>query len=460
MRRIFAIARLTWKAAFRFRLFWVLAVLLLGSVVVLPLLLKDDGTARGFTQILLTYTLGVITTLLGFSTLWLACGTLARDIEDCQMQVVAVKPIARWQIWLGKWLGIVMLNAALLALSGLSVYGLLQWRAHGLPAEQRKILRTEIFTARAGLKEPMPNLEEVVNLEISKIADFTSMSAEQQEQTRQQLRERVRAFYQVVLPGHYRRWILDFGFRKHLIGDQPLFLRVKFHVAQTNLTGQYVGLWRVGTYENPIAVSLPQSLSASTFHELTLDGGSRFLDENGRLIINFENRNDTALMFPLDDGMEVLYREGGFGLNFARGLAVILCWLALLAAIGLAAASLLSFPVAAFFSVSLLVIALSSGTLASVVSEGTVIGADHESGGASSTALDTALIPLFKSILAVVRLVEMFSPVEALSSGRSITWGELGRALAQVVLLLGGLFALTGIAIFTRRELATAQGTN
>jgi hypothetical protein len=460
MRRIITIARLTWKAAFRFRLFWVLAALLLGSVVVLPLLLKDDGTARGFTQILLTYTLGVITTLLGFSTLWLSCGTLARDIEDCQIQVVVVKPIARWQIWLGKWLGIAMLNAALLAISGASVYALLQWRARQLPPEQRQILRTEIFTARAGLKEPMPNLDEVVDLEAKKIPEFTSMSAEQQQQTRKELRERVEAGYQVVMPGHYRRWTIDFGLRKHLIGNQPLFLRVKFHVAQTNLTGQYLGLWRIGSYTNPIAVSVPQSLSANSFHELRLDDGSRFLDNQGQLIINFENRNDTALMFPLDEGMEVLYREGGFGLNFARGLAIILCWLSLLAAIGLAAASLLSFPVAAFFSLSLLIVALSSGTLSSVVSEGTVIGLDHEGGTTSRTALDAVLIPVFKSILAVVRLVEMFSPVEALSSGRSITWGELARALLQVVLLMGGVFAATGMVIFSRRELATAQGTS
>src|SRR3990172_9521764 len=107
MQPLFAIAWLTWKAAFRFRLFIVVAVLLLGAVVGLPILIKDDGTARGFTQILLTYTLSVIAALLGLSTLWLACGTLARDIEECQMQVVATKPIARWQIWLGKWLGIV-----------------------------------------------------------------------------------------------------------------------------------------------------------------------------------------------------------------------------------------------------------------------------------------------------------------------------------------------------------------
>jgi ABC-type transport system involved in multi-copper enzyme maturation permease subunit len=124
---------LTWKAAFRFRLFIVVTGLLLAAVVGLPLLIKDDGTARGFTQILLTYTLSTITALLGLSTLWLACGTLARDIEECQMQMVVTKPIARWQIWLGKWLGLMSLNAALLAISGLSVFLLLQWRATKLP---------------------------------------------------------------------------------------------------------------------------------------------------------------------------------------------------------------------------------------------------------------------------------------------------------------------------------------
>src|SRR6266513_4632549 len=159
MQRLFAIAKWTWKAAFRFRLFWVMAGLLLICVIGLPLLIKDDGTARGFTQILLTYTLSIITTLLGFSTLWLACGTLARDIEEAQMQMVAVKPIARWQIWLGKWLGLLMLNAALLAVAGGSVYGLLRWRASRLPPSQQEVLRKEVLVARASLKPPLPDID-------------------------------------------------------------------------------------------------------------------------------------------------------------------------------------------------------------------------------------------------------------------------------------------------------------
>ena len=154
MQRILAIAWLTWKAALRFKLFLVIAALLIAAVVGLPLVIKDDGTAQGFTQIILTYTLSAITALLGLSTLWLSCGTLARDIEECQIQVVATKPIARWQIWLGKWLGIVTLNAVLLAISGGCVLGLLQWRAGKLPAAEQKILREQILVARGSAKEP------------------------------------------------------------------------------------------------------------------------------------------------------------------------------------------------------------------------------------------------------------------------------------------------------------------
>ena len=42
MQRILAIAGLTWKAALRFKLFLVIAVLLIAAVVGLPLVIRDD----------------------------------------------------------------------------------------------------------------------------------------------------------------------------------------------------------------------------------------------------------------------------------------------------------------------------------------------------------------------------------------------------------------------------------
>ncbi len=452
-----AIAGLTWKAAFRFRLFWVLSALLLGSVVVLPLLLKDDQTARGFTQLMLTYNLSIITALLGFSTLWLACGSLARDIEDCQIQMVAVKPIARWQIWLGKWLAIVALNAALLALAGGSVYTLLLMRSRNLPPAQQTILKNEIFVARGSLKEPAPDIEAATERIFKERIQKTPVPAAEHENLRTQIREQLKVGIQVVPPGYPRQWQINLGLRKDRLRDQPLFVRVKFFAAQTNASGTYIGRWGAGVPQKTKVWLERKSLSPDTFHEFQIP--PNLIDDDGKLTVAFLNEDRTALLFPIEDGFEVLYREGGFGLNFARGLGIILFWLALLAALGLASASFLSFPVAAFFSGSLLMVAMSGSTLSSVVSEGSVFGADHETGQISTSWIDTLLMPMFRALLKLIEMVQGFSPVEALSTGRSITWGQLGLAGFEIVFLLGGLLALFGMVVFTRRELATAQGT-
>ncbi len=457
--RIAAVMGLTWKAALRFRLFLVIAVLLLASVVGLPILIEDDGTARGFTQILLTYTLSVITALLGLSTLWLACGTLARDIEECQIQVLAVKPIARWQIWLGKWLGIMTLNAALLAISGASVYALLLYRAKQLPAEQQAVLHNEVLVARASARERSYDreIEQEAQRILQETLQRTPVTSLDLPLLKRQILEQVKAQFQIVAPGAYRPWQIDLGFARRYLRDQPLFLRVKFNTANYNPSGTFGALWQVGNPDTGrVWRSELMSLAPETFHEFEIP--PNLFDENGVLTILVANPNDTALLFPLDEGMEVLYREGGFGLNYVRGLGIIFCWMALLAALGLASASFLSFPVAAFVSLSLLTMALSSGTMATAVSEGTLTGINHETGASASTLADTLLLPVFHGVLTVINLAKDFSPIDALSTGRSITWGQLARAVGQIVLLLGGILGGAGILIFNRRELATAQG--
>jgi hypothetical protein len=131
----------------------------------------------------------------------------------------------------------------------------------------------------------------------------------------------------------------------------------------------------------------------------------------------------------------------------------------LLATLGLAAASFLSFPVAAFASLAVLVMSLSTGTLASAVEQGTIMGQDAESGRVGRSSVDAVVIPVFRAALRVINLAKNFSPIDSLSTGRSITWRELGTAFGQIVVLLGGVIATVGIWSFSRRELATAQGT-
>jgi hypothetical protein len=200
---------------------------------------------------------------------------------------------------------------------------------------------------------------------------------------------------------------------------------------------------------------LDQLLPPDSFQEIPLPSQ---LDSQGRLFLACYNDSPTSLFFPMEDGFEVLYRENSFPVNFARGLAVILCWLALLSTIGLASASFLSFPVAAFCSIAVLFVGLSSGVLNAVQEQQSIF----PSGGQSQPGLvehiiDTVAVPLFGQLLKLVNLVQGFSPVDDLSTGHSITWGQLGRAAGQIVLLMGGIFAVAGILLFNRRELAAVQ---
>jgi hypothetical protein len=199
------------------------------------------------------------------------------------------------------------------------------------------------------------------------------------------------------------------------------------------------------------------SLAPDTFHEFEIPPD--LFDDKGVLTITVINPNNSALLFPLDEGMEVLYPEGGFTLNYARGLGIIFCWMALMAALGLMAASFLSFPVASFFALAMMVMVLSSGTLAAAVESGSIAAGNEETGEAGHSVMDKVLIPAFKGVLWTISLVKNYSPVDALSTGRSITCGELGLAFAQLVLLIGGIFSAAGVFLFSRRELAAAQGT-
>lgn len=462
MQRTLAIALLTWKAAFRFRLFLVVTVLLLGAVLGLPWMLHDPHfTAQEFTQVQLTYTLSAVTVLLGLATLWLACGTLARDIEECQMQVVVTKPIARWQIWFGKWLGLLSLNAALLAIAGACIYGQLMLQARKLDSKQQEVLRNEVLVARGVAREKSIAAEleaETKRILQERLAKDPVSKADLNE-VMKQIREGLKAGVQSVQPGDQRAWRINLGVARHWLKGQPIFLRVKFNAADKSPTGTFATLWQVGEPEKtPVwQTPSPLRLAPDTFHEIEIPADH--FDANGMLTILMVNPNPTTLVFPLEDGLEVLYREGGFGLNFIRGLGIIFCWMTLFATLGLAAASFLSFPVAAFVSLAALAMTLSTGTLSSVVEQGTVMGSNEETGEVGKSIIDGVAVPLFHGMLQLINLAKDFSPIDSLSTGRSIPWPVLGKAFVQIVLLLGGGLIVLGIWTFSRRELATAQGT-
>ena len=458
MQPLLAIARLTLKAAFRFKLVLVLLALLLGAVIGLPSIIKHDGSALGFTQILITYTLSSITVLLGFATLWLACGSLAREVEDFSMQLVCTKPVARWQIWLGKWVGIMALNALLLTVAGTAVYFLLLAKSRSLNAEQQKVLHDEVLVARKSAREALPDIEpEVEKLYLQRIKQ-QAVAAMDRDFVRKQIREQIQASRQYIRPGQGRRWVLSLGPDAAIrLKDQPLYIRVRYITPDYAGTGAtYEFGWEIGPPEGQIRQRLQNTFAPESFTTFAIE--PNHIAPDGTVTVDMYNLNEKPMLLPLEDGLEVLYREGGFALNFARGLGIIFCWLGLLCAVGLFTASKLQFNVAAFVSLAILIVGLSGGTLKQVVEQGGVVGVGTEDGVVTKNSLvNKASVVVYGGLRWIIEQIAGFSPVDALSTGRSITWGQLATAFGVVIGLAGGFFMAAGIWIFTRRELAAPQ---
>lgn len=459
MQPLFAVARLTLKAAFRFKLVLVLLALLLGAVIALPSVIKHDGSALGFTQILITYTLSAITILLGFATLWLACGSLAREVEDFSMQLVCTKPVARWQIWLGKWTGIMVLNALLLTVAGSAVYFLLLAKSRGLNAEQQKILHDEVLVARKSAKEAMPDIEpDVEKLYQERIKQQAVAALNDRAFVRKQIREQILASRQYIRPGQGRRWVLSLGPDAAVrLKDQPLYVHVRYITPEYSGSGAtYDFGWEIGPPEGHARERIQNSFAPESFTTFALE--PNHIAADGTITVDMYNLNEKPVLLPLEDGLEVLYREGGFSLNFARGLGIIFCWLGLLCAVGLFTASKLQFNVAAFVSLAILIVGLSGGTLKQVVEQGGVIGVSSEDGVVTQkTLLNQASVLVYGGLRWVIEQIAGFNPIDSLSTGRSITWGQLATAFVVVIGIAGGGFMAAGIVIFTRRELAAPQ---
>ena len=203
----FAIAWLTWKAALRFRLFLVIAALLLGAVVGLPLLIKDDGTARGFTQILLTYTLSAITALArAFHALAGVrhAGARHRGMPDAGGGRQADRPLANLA---GQMAGHrVAERRAAGACPARAFMACCNGAPTRLPAAEQKILRKEVLVARgsaqasrAWTRKSRPRRTRCCRSACKSNPGHRRRICRR---CRKQIREQVKAEYQVVPPGY------------------------------------------------------------------------------------------------------------------------------------------------------------------------------------------------------------------------------------------------------------------
>ncbi len=422
--RIAAIVHLTLRDAVRSRVVISLLVMLLLVLIGLPLLIQSDGTPVGRLRVMLEYALAAAVSLLSAATLWAGCASVAAELQDRRLFVVLSKPVHRAEIWLGKWLGIVILDAAALLVTGLVLAGLVAMvRPAGRDAGVEALL-----SARESV---LPDLPE----ETGKTPAGKAVGEEGRHTFAAEPGGSIDLFFPVP---------------DAQTPTGAMELRVRLGTSRPE-RAPIASQWVVGPANAPVAslnttnhpglpVTLPIPISAR-------DAGVVRVH-----YVNAEVRYPaTVVMDPGPGGIELLVPRGGFSLNLIRGLLIVLARLAFLAALGVTVGCLLSLPVAVFVAVFVLVLLASAGYVETVATTG-VFYVPHEGGPASQGWIDRVVLHVFESLNTVTHPLIRLDPVPLLAEGRRVAWSLVGRAAWICGFAYVGLVALFGIWRFTKRE--------
>jgi len=159
---IWSIAKHTLAQCMRMKLAAAFIVLLTAALIALPAQITGDGTLAGQIRAFLAYGTGISLGLLSLMTVFVGASLVSNDIRTRQIFTVAVKPVAKWQYILGRWIGLVLFNAILLALGCAAIYlaaSHLRSRASTdlgpVTLPDRRTVETEVFAARREIK-PQP----------------------------------------------------------------------------------------------------------------------------------------------------------------------------------------------------------------------------------------------------------------------------------------------------------------
>ena len=147
---VLGVARTMLEESLRMGVALIFIIATLVILVLLPVIFGSEDRVTYMVQRFLTYSNMIVAVLLGLMTVLLAARTVSLEIATRQIHMTLTKPLGRVQYLLGKWLGIVLLNAVLLVVAGIATYGFTMAIARNpaLNDLDRYAVDREVLTAR------------------------------------------------------------------------------------------------------------------------------------------------------------------------------------------------------------------------------------------------------------------------------------------------------------------------
>jgi hypothetical protein len=450
LRILGAAALLSVRAAVRSRVVAALLLLLAAGVLGIPHLVAGDGTPASEMQVRLQYTLTFAVCVLGLATLWASCAAFGSEIDSRRFELTAVKPAHPLLLWIGRWLGILLLDAVLLLAA---VVGARVQLGQSLAAGAAPAAPSGLLVSRTPVAPALPPPEEEAQrifAELQRAGGIPAgMSAEA---CLRRLTQECRNRHAVLQPGEQTTW--TFRLPQAVPRDGRLWLRMRFDTVAESLADVRgtCRLRRAGT----VAWSSEAQVNDLVRNEIELPLSAPALAGARDVELQFVYQvppETPALLIQPRRHLTLLLPQGTFTGNLVRVALAHFAVLAALAALGLTLGACFSFPVAAFTATAMLLVVLvaADNMRSDALTELALAG--------PPTLLDRASCAVSQGVDAATRPLLGPEPLARAVAGERVPAPELGSVLLWGAGVYPLLCALVAGRVLRRRELAR-QGAN
>ncbi|NOX57404.1 MAG: ABC transporter permease [Planctomycetes bacterium] len=432
-------------------------IILLGVILLgLPFASKGDNTVSGAVQAFLQYSVTSVVVFLSFLSIFLA-KPISDDLSGKQILMLMTKPLGRWHYVLGRWLGIVCLNAMLLSVGGAMIYGLTMYLASKPPMDEldAKRLKTQVLQARHASNVITPSFAAAANAQYQKnveVGKYSGLEYHNKTAEKERIRTQLRERWRVVWPLEVR----VFNFEDVRCDKKP---ETMIHLRYAHTVSNYPPdeivkySWIFGSQEKGTKVYVaPRRDYIDRIHTVSVpadcvakDNTLRVVFENVNPYIQFgEAQHANTVVFKGADSIQVFFSVGTFGGNLMRALGLVMCKLAFLSAVAVAFTTVFSFPVACLGAFSVLLLASTRSFILDSVSwvpeEGTL------------GVVQWMLNNMIRIVYFILPDFASFNALELLVDGRNITLMWLLMGIGSLVLIKTSILLLAGCLLFMRRE--------
>jgi len=273
--------------------------------------LQGDGTAEGKFKVFVTYSFLLSSIILIVVNIAFSCVSISGELKKKTMFLLDSKPVKRWQVIVGKWVGFLSLNFLLILsfLLSMSLFSI---------SLSKKI--------KSNFKE-----EKNIFLTYNQVSPYSYISGKEKKSSELKKRETY-----AVPPGGKITW--DFKGIKNVSSD--IYLTFKFYTSKKE-EKEIAGYWLIGNPSMEKPVEILTKFSQNEVHRLKIS--SECVSKKGQLQITYINIDpeNISVLFNREK-LKVRYPWKNYWDNFVRSGFNLLLVTGFISAMGIFFSALVS----------------------------------------------------------------------------------------------------------------------